>query len=491
MGELRFSERGLGGGGRRLARPASQVCARHLPFATPGPPAERPHAVAAARPFPPAIRSGASALLSPPECFPTHLRRVDECVRLAQHRRHRVLLGQARRHDGLRGKGRVPQLRAVVPVHLHPVLSQPQVVEKARQVRAEAVAHRVFPEATDGVDGLVDWADVDEARRVVLVRDQSGAPPERTLAQPARHPRLESRHHRPQTILQHRVLGVHVLWTAVVAVRLPLHLLVRLRVELRAQRLHHRRPRARGAPAVQVRHGQIDHSAVAPEAPGVDNQPVWEDPHLRWQRVEAPPLVHAEHCQPELGPRGVVHRAAARVHKSARAHAVRLRGGEPEQPRSHIVEAGAEHGGVAFDVKADAAVGILVVPEVPQQLETVRLRKLRLSHVTRNHEAGQQEHGPAVVTRPVAALHLQRAVEADAAAQGRLNARRLACASRRRHTLPPLAARRAQALQPVRLVRRMVAALALDGVGGAVLTEPLRLPRLRLSRPVENPQMAA
>lgn len=107
-----------------------------------------------------------------------------------------------------------------------------------------------------------------------------------------------------------------------------------------------------------------------------------------------------------------------------------------------------------------------------------------------SHEAGQQEVGAAVVARPVAALHLQRAVEPDAVAQRGVDALRLGRALRRLRALALLAARRAEALQPERLVRRVVVHLRVLGVGCTVRGEPLRLPR-GLGRRVEGPQLPA
>mmetsp|Transcript_7060 Transcript_7060/g.21702 ORF Transcript_7060/g.21702 Transcript_7060/m.21702 type:complete len:242 (+) Transcript_7060:944-1669(+) len=104
---------------------------------------------------------------------------VDEGVCLPQDAGHLPLLAQAGRDDRLYCKGRVPQLRPVVPVHLHPVLCEPQVVEDAWQVRAEAFSVGILPEATDKVDRLVDRANVNESRRLILMRNEIGAPGKR------------------------------------------------------------------------------------------------------------------------------------------------------------------------------------------------------------------------------------------------------------------------------------------------------------------------
>jgi len=46
-----------------------------------------------------------------------------------------LVVGESRGGDRLHREGRVPELRAVVALHLHPVLCQPDVVEQPRQVR--------------------------------------------------------------------------------------------------------------------------------------------------------------------------------------------------------------------------------------------------------------------------------------------------------------------------------------------------------------------
>ena len=54
---------------------------------------------------------------------------------------------------------------------------------------------------------------------------------------------------------------------------------------------------------------------MAPEAPGVAQQPVRQDPHLRRERVDPAPLVDAEEREPELRPGRVVDRAATGMHE--------------------------------------------------------------------------------------------------------------------------------------------------------------------------------
>lgn len=73
-----------------------------------------------------------------------------------------------RGRDGLHGKGRVPQLAAVVALHLHPVLGHPQVVVQAGQVQLEGLGVGVFKPAAQHVEHLVHGTDVHIPRVFVL-----------------------------------------------------------------------------------------------------------------------------------------------------------------------------------------------------------------------------------------------------------------------------------------------------------------------------------
>ena len=69
-----------------------------------------------------------------------------------------------------------------------------------------------------------------------------------------------------------------------------------------------------------------------------------------------------------------------------------------------------------LDVDTIASVCILVIPKIPEHLLHV-LRAERLlhaaCHVAGNDHAGHQEHGPAIVPRPVAVVLLELLVEAN------------------------------------------------------------------------------
>ena len=154
---------------------------------------------------------------------------------------------------------------------------------------------------------------------------------------------------------------------------------------------------------------------MAPEAARVgeaDACPaaVREQPHLRGHRVEAVPRVDAQDSQPELSPRGNVLGAAARVDPGPGALGRRVLRRHPEETHGDVVEAGPEHGRVALDVEAVAAVAVLVVDEVPRDLLLV-LRGQHLVHaaggVAGDHQPGHEEHWAAVVARPVPVVPLQ------------------------------------------------------------------------------------
>jgi hypothetical protein len=98
-------------------------------------------------------------------------------------------------------------------------------------------------------------------------------------------------------------------------------------------------------------------------------------------------------------------------------------GGRFERGRNRVGCAraltGAEHCGCALDVRAPAAIRLLVVQKVLGHCALARLGQravlVRLCGVNATHQAGHEEHGPAVVPREVPVLALQHLVEGECA----------------------------------------------------------------------------
>mmetsp|Transcript_13289 Transcript_13289/g.35247 ORF Transcript_13289/g.35247 Transcript_13289/m.35247 type:complete len:406 (-) Transcript_13289:1003-2220(-) len=134
----------------------------------------------------------------------------------------------------LHGERRVPQLRAIVPLHFHSILGNPQVVVNARNVHAETV-HVASKVPHEHVDHLVHGADVDVPRVLVLVSHV----PQHLLVCPPPHERvvqniLEAVHRVPQRILQRRVWVVQVFLGTLVSRLVPVDVVERLDEDLRS-----------------------------------------------------------------------------------------------------------------------------------------------------------------------------------------------------------------------------------------------------------------
>lgn len=88
--------------------------------------------------------------------------------------------------------------------------------------------------------------------------------------------------------------------------------------------------------------------------------------------------------------------------------------------RGSAPKAGAKHRGGALDVKPEATVLILVVSEVPQHFALMLGAKhcVQASRdIASDDQPRQQEHGPTIVSREVAVVHLQHRVEAHTCVQ--------------------------------------------------------------------------
>mmetsp|Transcript_9534 Transcript_9534/g.27122 ORF Transcript_9534/g.27122 Transcript_9534/m.27122 type:complete len:252 (-) Transcript_9534:38-793(-) len=145
---------------------------------------------------------------------------------------------------------------------------------------------------------------------------------------------------------------------------------------------------------------------------------VRQEPNLRGHGVQAIPLEDAQHGQPELAPTRYHRRPPVNQYPLPCPHALRVIGVHAEQPHRDVRENRAEHRGVALDVQAVPPVRVLLVLQVPHHLSLpvgTQDRFHRLSDVTRDDQSGHQEHGTAVVPRPVAVVHLELLVELEAA----------------------------------------------------------------------------
>mmetsp|Transcript_18558 Transcript_18558/g.52141 ORF Transcript_18558/g.52141 Transcript_18558/m.52141 type:complete len:228 (+) Transcript_18558:1341-2024(+) len=210
--------------------------------------------------------------------------------------------------DSLCSKGCVPQLRAVVSLHLEPILCDPQVVIDTRQVPLKLLRRRVVQPAGQHVDGLVDGPDVHVACVPVLIMYVLHALSQRLLPQPgAQQQRLGLVQGPPEHILDEWMWVVQVLLCHLVARSIPVDAVIRHGVQLLPDGCSQRGLLAGPAPPIHIRHGQVHHAAVAPEAAWVQvanarQLGVRQQPHLRGHGVQAIPGVHAQHSQPELAP---------------------------------------------------------------------------------------------------------------------------------------------------------------------------------------------
>ena len=100
------------------------------------------------------------------------------------------------------------------------------------------------------------------------------------------------------------------------------------------------------------------------------------------------------------------------------SHAARMQGAG--EGFGAVLEGAAHHGGGTLKVQADAAILVLVVLEVADHLALVLGREHSIQHpsdVAGDEQARHEEHGPPVVCRKVACVHLQALLGCNACPQ--------------------------------------------------------------------------
>lgn len=238
-----------------------------------------------------------------------NLRPLEVGVGLARH--VRKLVGKVGLGKGLQRKARVPTLRAVVALHLHAVLGDPQVVRHPQQVLLEGRGRYAAPgvhKPREGVQNLVHGSNVHVVGLLVLgadVLDDKGEARASDKVLEGPRPVLVDGEHGVGH-LHDRVHGrvvVHV-GDKVPGGR-PVDAPVVLAVELFSKgqddgvRLG---VRIDEPLAVEIAHRKVDHAAVAPEPTRVEGEPLWQEPELRGDGVVPFPVHDTEEAHVELGP---------------------------------------------------------------------------------------------------------------------------------------------------------------------------------------------
>mmetsp|Transcript_21932 Transcript_21932/g.37499 ORF Transcript_21932/g.37499 Transcript_21932/m.37499 type:complete len:212 (+) Transcript_21932:850-1485(+) len=178
------------------------------------------------------------------------------------------------------------------------------------KVPLERLAVGVLHPAAQHVDDLVDWADVHIPGVLILVVDVLHDLSKCGLAQPAAQQQvLRLVQCPPQDILNKGMRVVQVLFGHLVASSIPIDAVITYGVQFFPERLSELCLTTGAPPAIHIRHGEVHHAAVAPEAarvqvPNARPRAVWQQPHLRGHGVQPIPREHPQHCQPELAPRG-------------------------------------------------------------------------------------------------------------------------------------------------------------------------------------------
>jgi len=207
--------------------------------------------------------------------------------------------------EGLDSEGSVPALRAVIALELDTVLGKPHVIDDAGLVQAElhGVA-TVTVVSTEHVDELGDRTDIDIVRLLILRRDIIEDEVESLLTEERLERQLLVQVHETVGNLQQQgLLGVLISHRHEITVLGEINSVVLLDIELGTKSLDEGINRSAEASTIDISHGEIHHSAVAPEATGINGQELREQPHLRENRVHTLPRQDIQHGEPELTPR--------------------------------------------------------------------------------------------------------------------------------------------------------------------------------------------
>mmetsp|Transcript_47076 Transcript_47076/g.134787 ORF Transcript_47076/g.134787 Transcript_47076/m.134787 type:complete len:331 (+) Transcript_47076:1477-2469(+) len=196
-------------------------------------------------------------------------------------------------------------------------------------------------------------------------------------------------------------------------------------VQLLPQRGRHRIGGSivREAAAIQIAHWDVDHPAMAPEPARMDREPGRQQPQLGGHGRDATQVVNTQEREPELRPRGGVQAAAVLMQERPPKHARGVVHGRADESERDVVQSAAEHGAWRLEVRSPATVLLLVVPQIrlrrPPICRRHRLRQFaRAGDICRDHEARQQEVGPAVISRPLAVTALDHLIESKSFARG-------------------------------------------------------------------------
>eukprot|EP00053_Salpingoeca_punica_P023594 m.10869 g.10869 ORF g.10869 m.10869 type:complete len:378 (+) comp5338_c1_seq1:1135-2268(+) len=269
------------------------------------------------------------------------------------------------------------------------------------------------------VDHLVHGTNVDVVGKLVLLLQHRIAPLEGARAQPGRCHVLVQVDNLVEELQRQCVRRVEVFLGNKAAHGRPVDLVVRLKDQLLAQAADEIVLGCLELVAKEVAHRHVDGAAVGPHAAGVEREPLWQEHHLWEQRMHALPAVDVEYGEPELAPAWDAKTPAPRLEPVAHTHQAWIRRRHAKDAHDAVVERSTENGGLGLDVDTPAAVGVLHVGEVPDDLGLNVVRHRRLGDVSCDGIAWQQKHGAAVVACPVPIARLHRAEERDCLAQGR------------------------------------------------------------------------
>lgn len=130
-------------------------------------------------------------------------------------------------------------------------------------------------------------------------------------------------------------------------------------------------------------------------------------PELWRDGIDNVPRRHAQHTEPELGPVRAMRGAAHLVQSSSCLDDARVLGIRSQQPHDDVVHRGAKDGALALDMQAPSAILVLAGVQIVLDFGAVGFRDGSVGHVPSDDDAGQEEHGAAVLARPVARWELQ------------------------------------------------------------------------------------
>mmetsp|Transcript_12259 Transcript_12259/g.17796 ORF Transcript_12259/g.17796 Transcript_12259/m.17796 type:complete len:310 (-) Transcript_12259:347-1276(-) len=297
------------------------------------------------------------------------------------------------RHSGLdnrlRSKGRVPQLTSVVPLHLHPVLCKPQVVQQPRNMILEMFGIRVMKPARYHVQRLVHWTDTNPVRIDVLMLYQFDDFVQCRLSNP-----LLSRELKrvlvpvdgvPEKRLDLGTLKVFINRTTLAPASWPVNALIGFQVDLSSDLLDQIRDRSDSSRTVQIRLGEVHNSAMAPETSRMDRNPIRQDPVLRRDRVKGVIFMHPENTKPQFCPRGREQGSSVISNPFSGRRCIRIVPLQAEKTHGNVVHYRALHRALALDVEAETSVFVLVIPQIPCHLLPTMLAKIRAGNVASDY----------------------------------------------------------------------------------------------------------